>query len=180
MFPRIPKLPNMNLHFVYVKSQGARCPAVSALCVRSRKFNVRKHRPSEGCPKMYHLELLRTSEGTLSRWSRLVLQSLAPTNPHWWGAPRSVRLGVQSWKLSNVGHPSNGWPKMYHFELLRASEGTLSRWFRLVLQSLASTNPHWARVVVGYGPFLLCVIHKEDPSLSSGDFNWLILRKILT
>jgi hypothetical protein len=26
--------------------------------------------------------LLRPSEGTLSRWSRLNLQSLAPTNPH--------------------------------------------------------------------------------------------------
>jgi hypothetical protein len=29
--------------------------------------------------KIYYLELLRTSEGTLSRWSRLQLQSLAPT-----------------------------------------------------------------------------------------------------
>jgi hypothetical protein len=29
--------------------------------------------------KIYYLELLRTSEGTLSRWSRLHLQSLAPT-----------------------------------------------------------------------------------------------------
>jgi hypothetical protein len=41
---------------------------------------------------------------------------------------------------------------------LSCSEGTLRRWFRLHLQSLAPTNPHWARVVV-YGPF--CVIHKE-------------------
>ncbi|CAH0406723.1 unnamed protein product [Chilo suppressalis] len=31
-------------------------------------------------------------------------------------------------------------------QLLRASEGTLSRWSRLHLQSLATTNPHWARV----------------------------------
>jgi hypothetical protein len=30
--------------------------------------------------KIYYLELLRASEGTLSRWSRLHLQSLAPTN----------------------------------------------------------------------------------------------------
>jgi hypothetical protein len=37
--------------------------------------------------------------------------------------------------------------KMYYLELLRASEGTLSRWSRLHLQSLAPTNPHWARVV---------------------------------
>jgi hypothetical protein len=29
--------------------------------------------------KIYFLELLRASEGTLSRWSRLLLQSLAPT-----------------------------------------------------------------------------------------------------
>jgi hypothetical protein len=36
--------------------------------------------------------------------------------------------------------------------LSRASEGTLSRWSRLHLQSLAPTNPHLARVV-GYGPF---------------------------
>jgi hypothetical protein len=29
--------------------------------------------------KIHYLELLRASEGTLSRWSRLHLQSLAPT-----------------------------------------------------------------------------------------------------
>ncbi|RVE54543.1 hypothetical protein evm_000664 [Chilo suppressalis] len=41
-----------------------------------------------------------------------------------------------------------GWVnKNYYLELLRASEGTLSRWSRLHLQSLAPTNPHWARVV---------------------------------
>jgi hypothetical protein len=48
---------------------------------------------------------------------------------------------------------------MYNLELLRASEGTLSRWSRLHLQS--PTNPHWVRVV-GYGPFSLRVIHKES------------------
>jgi hypothetical protein len=54
-----------------------------------------------------------------------------------------------------------GWvTKNYYLELLRASEGTLSRWSRLHSQSLAPSNPHWARVVV-YGPFSLCVIHKE-------------------
>jgi hypothetical protein len=45
---------------------------------------------------------------------------------------------------------------MYYLELLRPSEGTLSRWSWLHLQSLAPTNPHWARVV-GYGPFSLGV-----------------------
>jgi hypothetical protein len=32
--------------------------------------------------KNYYLKLLRALEGTLSRWSRLQLQLLAPTNPH--------------------------------------------------------------------------------------------------
>jgi hypothetical protein len=33
--------------------------------------------------KIYYLDLLRASADTLSRWSRLHLQSLTPTNPHW-------------------------------------------------------------------------------------------------
>jgi hypothetical protein len=33
--------------------------------------------------KIYYHELLRDSECTLSRWSRLHLQSLAPTSQHW-------------------------------------------------------------------------------------------------
>jgi hypothetical protein len=41
-----------------------------------------------------------------------------------------------------------------YVELLRALEGTLSRWSRLHLQSLAPSNPNWARVV-GYGK--LCI-----------------------
>jgi hypothetical protein len=32
-------------------------------------------------------------------------------------------LGVWSWKLSNVGQTSDGWPKTYYLELFRASEG---------------------------------------------------------
>jgi hypothetical protein len=55
-----------------------------------------------------------------------------------------------------------------------ASEGTLSRWSRLHLQSLAPTNPHWARVV-GYGPFSLCVIHMEGLCSSNGDINRLMI-----
>jgi hypothetical protein len=37
----------------------------------------------DGWPKMNYLELVRASGGTLSRWSRLHLQLLTPTNPHW-------------------------------------------------------------------------------------------------
>jgi hypothetical protein len=57
---------------------------------------------------------------------------------------------------------------------LRASEGTLSRWSRLHLQSLAHTNPHWPRVV-GYGPFSLYVIQKEGLCPSSWDINRLMM-----
>jgi hypothetical protein len=49
---------------------------------RSRKLsNVGQS--SDGGPKILYLELLHASEGTLSRWSRLSLQLLAATNPHW-------------------------------------------------------------------------------------------------
>jgi hypothetical protein len=63
--------------------------------------------------------------------------------------------------------------KIYYLELFRASEGMLSRWSRLHLQSLAPTNPYWARVVV-CGPFSLCVIHKECLCPSSRDINGLM------
>jgi hypothetical protein len=68
----------------------------------------------------------------------------------------SLRLAIG--KLSNVGQSLDRWPKIYYLDLLRDSEGTLSRCSRLYSQSLALTNPYWARVV-GYGPFSLCVIH---------------------
>jgi hypothetical protein len=73
-----------------------------------------------------------------------------------------------------------GWvKKKYYLEFLRASKGTLSRWSQLYLQSLAPTNPHWARVV-GYGPFSLCVIHKEGLCPSRGDTNRLMMMMKLT
>jgi hypothetical protein len=64
-------------------------------------------------------------------------------------------------------------------ELLLASEGTLSRWSRLHLQSLTPTNPHWARVV-DYGPFSLWVIHKEGLCPSSGGINRLMMMMMMT
>jgi hypothetical protein len=78
----------------------------------------------------------------------------------------AVHFGVWSWKLSNVGRSLDGWPKIYYIELLRASQGTLSRWSRLHLQ-LVPTNLHWVRVV-GYGLFSLCVIQNESLCPSSG------------
>jgi hypothetical protein len=93
-------------------------------------------------------------------------------------ASRSVRFGVQSRKLSNVGQSLHELLKKYYLELLRASKGTLSRWSRLHLQSLAHTNPHWARVV-GYGAFSLCIIHKEGVCPSSGDINGLMMMMMM-
>jgi hypothetical protein len=52
--------------------------------------------------------------------------------------PAVNALGVRSQKLSNVGRTSNGCHKIYFLELLRASEGTLSRWSQLYLQSFVS------------------------------------------
>jgi hypothetical protein len=75
-------------------------------------------------------------------------------------APRSVHFGVRLRNLSNIAQSLDGCPKIYYLELLFASEGTLNRWYWLHLQSLAPTNPHWARVV-GNGPFSLCLFHKE-------------------
>jgi hypothetical protein len=59
---------------------------------------------------------------------------------------------------------------MYYLDFLRASEGTLSRWSRLHLQSLAPINPHWASVV-DYGSFSLCVIQCS----SNGGINRLMM-----
>jgi hypothetical protein len=48
----------------------------------------------------------------------------------------------------------NSGEKKLFFELLPVSEGKISRWSQVYLQSLAPTNPRWARVVgYGYGPF---------------------------
>jgi hypothetical protein len=88
--------------------------------------------------------------------------------------PAISALDVRSRKLSNIGRSSDGWPKIYDLELLRTSEGTFGRWYRLYLQPLAPTNPHWARVV-GYGPFPMWVIHKEGLGPSSGDINRLMM-----
>jgi hypothetical protein len=69
-------------------------------------------------------------------------------------------------------HLSVGWVTNIYFDLLRASEGTLSQ-SRLHLQSLAPTNPHWVRG--GLWPSSLWVIHKEGLCPSSGDINRLMM-----
>jgi hypothetical protein len=91
-----------------------------------------------------------------------------------WSSGQCARRAIAEAKHRSQW-PVLGWvTKIYYLELLRASEGTLSRWSRLHLQSLAPTNPHWVRVV-GYGPFFLWVIHKEGLCPSSGDINRLMM-----
>jgi hypothetical protein len=77
---------------------------------------------------------------------------------------------IYEWIMRNIGHLFS-WVSS---ELLRASEGTLSRWSRPYLQSLAPTNPHWA-CMVAYGPFFLWEIHKEGLCPNSGDINRLMM-----
>jgi hypothetical protein len=61
----------------------------SLIAPRSVRFGMRLRKLSnigrslDGWPKIYYLELLHASEGTLSRWPRLHLQLLVPTKPHW-------------------------------------------------------------------------------------------------
>jgi hypothetical protein len=64
--------------------------------------------------------------------------------------------------------------KINYLELLRALEGTLNIWSLLHVQPLASTNPHWARVV-GYGPLFMCNPQGRPVGLSSWDINKLVM-----
>jgi hypothetical protein len=66
-------------------------------------------------------------------------------------APQSVRFGVQSQKLSKRWAIIGSVTK--NLVIRAAPEGTLSRRFRLYLQSLAPTYPQRARVVI-YGVLL--------------------------
>jgi hypothetical protein len=53
--------------------------------------------------------------------------------------PRSVRSGIAEAKQLSQWSVIRWVTKIYDLDLLRASEGTLSRWYRLHLQSLAPT-----------------------------------------
>jgi hypothetical protein len=61
----------------------------------------------DGYQKIYYLELLRASKGSLSCCSRLHLQSIAPTNPH-----KSRVVGYGPFSLCAIHKeslcPSNG------------------------------------------------------------------------
>jgi hypothetical protein len=80
----------------------------------------------------------------------------------WVKNPVSV-LGVRSWKLSNVGRSSDGWPNIYYLKFLR-SLGTLSRW------SLHFFSTHQSALGPSGGLWtFLLTIHKKDLCPSSAD-----------
>jgi hypothetical protein len=66
--------------YVWYYYRGARLPR--GQCARRAIAKAKQRSQWSGIgweTKIYYLELLRASEGTLSRWPRLHLQSLAPT-----------------------------------------------------------------------------------------------------
>jgi hypothetical protein len=77
-------------------------------------------------------------------------------------APWSVRFGVRSWKLSNVSHEMGD--QKFIFQAPPCYGRHVMSLVPAALQSLAPTNPHWARVV-GYGPFSLCVTVINAPAV---------------
>jgi hypothetical protein len=73
--------------------------------------------PSRKISNVYYLELLRASEGTLSGWSWLHLQPLAPTYPHW-----ARVVGYDPFSLCVI-----------HKEGLRPSNGDINRLMTMMM-----------------------------------------------
>jgi hypothetical protein len=73
---------NLILYCDVSRSRGSRGARWSSGQCARRAIAERKHQSQwpvlRWVTKIYYLEILRASEGTLSRWSRLHLQSLAP------------------------------------------------------------------------------------------------------
>jgi hypothetical protein len=90
------------------------------------------------------------------------------------GSPKIyLRWSVIGWMTKYLFTLVSHWMDDQKFIILSSSVLGKARWSRLQLQTLASTNPLWAHV--GYGPFSLCVIHKEGLCSSSGDVSKLIM-----
>jgi hypothetical protein len=83
-------------------------------------------------------------------------------------APQSVCFGMRSRKLSNVGH----WMSDQNV-LSRASPRFERHVKPLVPAVFAVVSTH--QTALGYGPFFLCVLHKESLCPSSGDINRLMM-----
>jgi hypothetical protein len=91
-------------------------------------------------------------------------------------AQRSVRLGVRSRKLSNVGQLVIGWVTK---NLLSRAPPCFGRHVKpLVPAAFAVVSSH-QHALGPRGPFSLCVIHKEESICpSSGDINRLMMMMI--
>ncbi|RVE50633.1 hypothetical protein evm_004757 [Chilo suppressalis] len=87
-------------------------------------------RSLDGRPKIY-IELLRASEGTLSRWSWLLVgQSLAPINPHWARVPINLpTAGAQAFPMDGIGRLCHDTPR-----------GPIADWRVLTTADAAETN----------------------------------------
>jgi hypothetical protein len=134
-------------------------------------------------PKIYCLELLRTSESTLSHWSWLHFQPLAPTNPHW-----THLVGYGPFSLCVIHKeglcPSSGDINRLKMMMMMNDERAIRNQNQIAedtekyfIVKLICRNPRWTRVVI-YGPFSLSAIHKESLCLSSGDINRLMMMVI--
>jgi hypothetical protein len=97
--------------------------------------------------------------------------------------PTVSALGVGSRKISTVckGWSSDWWPKILSWAppcVRRNIKALVSAAFAVV--SIHSTiNLHWA-CMLGYGPFVVCVIFKKDLCFISGDINTLMMIKIFS
>jgi hypothetical protein len=84
--------------------------------------------------------------------------------------PLPGRFSVRSRKLSNFGWVTKN--------LLSLAPPCFGRHVKpmvpVAFAVVAPTNPHWARVE-GYGPFSVCVIHKEGLCPSSGVISRLMM-----
>jgi hypothetical protein len=138
----------------------------------------------EPAVRIFSLQLKRKVVWCNSRKCVTRLSSIATVHCASWSGTccgdrsRPSRIVRRLTPLCNATNLHNSAISNYFCDIcgvLRASEGTLSRWSRLLLQSLAPTNPHWARVVA-YCPFSLCVIRKQVLCPSSGDINRLLMK----
>jgi hypothetical protein len=90
-------------------------------------------------------------------------------------APRSVRFGVRSWKLSNVGQSLDGQ------NLLSQAPSCFGRHVKqLVLVAFVVVSTHQPALGLrgGLCPFSLCEIHKEVLCSSSDDDDYCLIFRV--
>jgi hypothetical protein len=85
--------------------------------------------------------------------------------------------------IITIGTYRTRWQPKYAYKIKHLAEilretatSSMASWSWLHLQSLAPTNPHWARIA-GYGLFSLCVIYKKSLCPNSEDINRLMMMR---